>query len=76
MLGYRDFRSLRLGVNRHVLIPRRETEHLVEWAIECIDAGARRVLDLGPWQRCDRAGLQVGATRRDVNGDRLQYWRR
>lgn len=47
VLGYRDFRSLRLGVNRHVLIPRRETEHLVEWAIECIDAGARRVLDLG-----------------------------
>ena len=25
VLGYRDFRSLRLGVNRHVLIPRRET---------------------------------------------------
>ena len=47
VLGYRDFRSLRLGVNRHVLIPRRETEHLVEWAIECIDSGARRVLDLG-----------------------------
>lgn len=47
VLGYRDFRSLRLGVNRHVLIPRRETEHLVEWAIEHIDAGARRVLDLG-----------------------------
>ena len=47
VLGYRDFRSLRLGVNRHVLIPRRETEHLVEWAIECIDAGAKRVLDLG-----------------------------
>ena len=47
VLGYRDFRSLRLGVNRHVLIPRRETEHLVEWAVECIDAGAKRVLDLG-----------------------------
>ena len=47
VLGYRDFRSLRLSVNRHVLIPRRETEHLVEWAIECVDAGARRVLDLG-----------------------------
>ena len=47
VLGYRDFRSLRLGVNRHVLIPRRETEHLVEWVIECIDAGGRRVLDLG-----------------------------
>ena len=47
VLGYRDFRSLRLGVNCHVLIPRRETEHLVEWAIERIDADARRVLDLG-----------------------------
>ena len=47
LLGYRDFRSLRLGVNRHVLIPRRETEHLVEWAIEYVDAGARQVLDLG-----------------------------
>ena len=47
LLGYRDFRSLRLSVNRHVLIPRRETEHLVEWTIERIDAGARQVLDLG-----------------------------
>lgn len=47
LIGYRDFRTLRLRVNHHVLIPRRETEHLVEWAIECIDAGAQRVLDLG-----------------------------
>ena len=36
LLGYRDFWSLRLSVNPSVLIPRRETEHLVEWAIECI----------------------------------------
>ena len=47
LLGYRDFWSLRLSVNPNVLIPRRETEHLVEWAIECIDAGAQRILDLG-----------------------------
>ena len=47
LLGYRDFWNLRLSVNRDVLVPRRETEHLVEWAIERIDAGARRVLDLG-----------------------------
>ena len=47
LVGYRDFRTLRLSVNQHVLIPRRETEHLVEWAIECIDAGAQQVLDLG-----------------------------
>jgi release factor glutamine methyltransferase len=36
LLGYRDFWTLRLRVNRDVLIPRRETEHLVEWANECI----------------------------------------
>ena len=47
LLGYRDFWTLRLMVNKHVLIPRRETEHLVEWALECIDRGAQRVLDLG-----------------------------
>jgi release factor glutamine methyltransferase len=47
VLGYRDFWTLRLRVNSDVLIPRRETEHLVEWADECITNGARRVLDLG-----------------------------
>lgn len=47
LLGYRDFWTLRLRVNSDVLIPRRETEHLVEWADECMRNGARRVLDLG-----------------------------
>jgi release factor glutamine methyltransferase len=47
LLGYCDFWTVRLQVNPHVLIPRRETEHLVEWAIEQIDAGATSVLDMG-----------------------------
>ena len=47
LLGYCDFWTIRLQVNQHVLIPRRETEHLVEWAIEQIDAGASTVLDMG-----------------------------
>ena len=47
LLGYCDFWTVRLQVNQHVLIPRRETEHLVEWAIEQIDAGASSVLDMG-----------------------------
>ena len=47
LLGYCDFWTIRLQVNQHVLIPRRETEHLVEWAIELIDAGAHTVLDMG-----------------------------
>ena len=47
LMGYRDFWSLRLIVDQHVLIPRRETEHLVEWALECLDSGPQKVLDLG-----------------------------
>ena len=47
LLGYCDFWTLRLRVNSDVLIPRRETEHLVEWASQCIRRGALRVLDLG-----------------------------
>jgi release factor glutamine methyltransferase len=33
LVGYRDFWTLSLRVNGHVLIPRPETEQLVEWAL-------------------------------------------
>ena len=77
LTGYRDFRTLRLMVNRHVLIPRRETEHLVEWAIERIDAGAQRVLDLGTGSgavalacKSERPAAQVTAL--DFSADALE----
>ncbi len=44
--GHREFWGMRLAVNPHVLIPRPETEHLVELALEIIRPGDR-VLDLG-----------------------------
>ncbi len=44
--GHREFWGMRLVVNPHVLIPRPETEHLVELALERIRPGDR-VLDLG-----------------------------
>ena len=48
ILGERDFWTLRLQVNRHTLIPRPETEHLVEWALQRLPAEAPlRVIDLG-----------------------------
>ena len=52
LVGTKDFYGLTLKVNAHVLIPRPETEVLVGWAIELIDAlsaqvNAPRVLDLG-----------------------------
>ena len=36
LIGERDFWSLTLSVNEHVLIPRPDTETLVESALECL----------------------------------------
>lgn len=47
LTGCREFWSLQLQVNSHTLIPRPETETLVEWALELPLPGDARVLDLG-----------------------------
>jgi release factor glutamine methyltransferase len=47
LTGSREFWSLELEVNQHTLIPRAETETLVEWALELSIAPDARVLDLG-----------------------------
>lgn len=53
LLGEREFRGLTLRVTPEVLVPRPETEGLVDWALEWLNAGplgglkAPRVLDLG-----------------------------
>ena len=48
LTGKRDFWSFSLQVNQHTLVPRPETEHLVENALELGDAETSlRVLDLG-----------------------------
>lgn len=46
--GRREFYGLELAVDRRVLVPRPDTETLVEWAIEVLAAtAAPRVADLG-----------------------------
>lgn len=47
ILGLREFYGLDLAVTPDVLIPRPETELVVELALRRIGDGARRVLDLG-----------------------------
>lgn len=48
LTGSREFWSLNLKVNQHTLIPRHETERLVELALELIpDTLDTRILDLG-----------------------------
>lgn len=51
--GTREFFGLEFNVSPAVLIPRPETELLVEWALERITPGANvRVLDLGTGSGC------------------------
>jgi release factor glutamine methyltransferase len=49
ILGYAYFRKLRLDLDEHTLVPRFDTESVVDVALEAVDrrGGSCRVLDLG-----------------------------
>ncbi|MBN8746584.1 Release factor glutamine methyltransferase [Xylophilus ampelinus] len=48
LLGEKEFHGLALAVDPRVLVPRPDTETLVEWALDCLkDVAAPAVLDLG-----------------------------
>lgn len=51
IVGYKEFFGLKLKVDSRVLIPRPDTETLVEWALDILQAptfsGRARILDLG-----------------------------
>src|SRR5579862_7986943 len=56
VLGVADFYGLKFKVNRHVLIPRQETEELVQWVLidlkEKFSDRVVRVLDIGTGSGC------------------------
>jgi release factor glutamine methyltransferase len=58
ILGYREFFGLRFEVNRHVLIPRQETETLAEAALGRFPGGPK-VLDLGTGSGCVAIALKA-----------------
>ena len=52
LLGYREFYGRRFCVDHRVLIPRPETEHLVEAALELADGRPLHILDVGTGSGC------------------------
>jgi len=78
LLGYRDFWTLRLRVSPATLIPRPDTEVLVEQALLRLEAGSARVADLGTGTGAialalasERPGWQLVATELQPDAVRL-----
>ena len=63
LLGWEEFRGLKLRVGPAVLIPRPETETLVEWALALTPPGST-VCDLGTGSGC--VACAIAAARPDV----------
>jgi release factor glutamine methyltransferase len=76
ILGEKEFYRRRFGVNRAVLVPRPETELLVDRALEILPPAAARALDLCTGSGvvaitllAERPGLQVDAT--DISSEAI-----
>ncbi len=53
ILGYKEFWSKSVEVTEDVLIPRPETENMVEYVVECLEGkSSARILDLGTGSGC------------------------
>lgn len=52
VLGWEEFRGLRFQLSPGVLVPRPETETLVDWALALVPTGPCRVLDVGTGSGC------------------------
>ena len=66
IVGQKDFHGLTLAVDARVLVPRPDTETLVDWALELLDETAKaRVVDLGTGSGA--IALAIGHARANVD---------
>lgn len=66
ILGYAWFLGYKIMVQRGVLIPRFETEELVEWALKSLKSDDK-VLDLGTGSGCITVALAKEAEKKGIN---------
>ncbi|HEY9176533.1 MAG TPA: peptide chain release factor N(5)-glutamine methyltransferase [Flavipsychrobacter sp.] len=59
VLGYAWFMGGRFTVNEHVLIPRPETEELVQWIVDDSDGLSPSVIDIGTGSGCIPVSLKL-----------------
>lgn len=82
ILGYAYFYKDVYAVNKHVLIPRPETEELVDWVIsEQTNKGAINLIDIGTGSGCIAIALKKHLTQAkvfalDISTDALQIARK
>ncbi|MBS1623364.1 MAG: peptide chain release factor N(5)-glutamine methyltransferase [Bacteroidetes bacterium] len=76
VLGYAEFHGLKFKVNKDVLIPRPETEELVDWILADMQQSQASILDIGTGSGCipislknARPDWQVSAV--DISTDAL-----
>ena len=72
LVGEREFHGLTLAVSEAVLVPRPDTETLVDWALELLDGPLRdrarpRVMDLGTGSGAIALALKAACPRAEVH---------
>lgn len=73
LVGEREFHGLVLRITPDVLVPRPDTETLVDWALDCLagplaEIEAPRVLDLGTGSGAIALAIKHGCARAQVTG--------
>lgn len=69
VIGYTWFYDLKLKVNEWVLIPRPETEELVDWIVKDSDTAAKLdIIDIGTGSGCIALALKTALPNAEVTG--------